>query len=565
MQLTEFIDFGIFFILLSLLFIIFSQTLSRLHRVYVLLHISFMHWSLFQFASYITNTLALKFLLVQTSYLVLSSISVVFYIFSIYLIHHTDFFKTWKFKLSLLPSILLTLFIIINPNHLFIQEYIGPAANKLIGQGLLFNALTVVSVYYVILICSLLIQSYRKPFTSSRIKRNIVFTLIGMSITFGFAIIDLIYNIILMDVFNSYFPFLSVGMLISACYMTFKIIRNNDFNIITLAHRDVVNTITVGILIIDRDRNIVEMNTHISKLISLKVDDILDYKYVMDAFPHNDWEGIKTLYDSHKSNRHASISYELVLTRNPDSYALIQCHPIINRSDTLLGYMYTVQDMTQMKSLVESTKYQNLLLHQRNSELIHTQEKLYEANSKLESIATTDYLTECYNRRYLIQFLEYELPKNVEKNIPFSVIIVDIDYFKTINDRFGHLAGDYVLKYTARKLKKCIGPSDVLARFGGEEFIIYFNNITEADALAKIELIKEEIEKNEIWLERTQNTVSVTVSIGLVSIDDFNSFVGKSTDNLQYDIMALADQALYEAKDQGRNTIVRRNFILSQS
>lgn len=562
MELSDYIDFAVFIVLLGLfLFIIFSQTLSMLHRVYIFLHLSFMHWALLQFASKATSILEFKFLLVQTSYLVLSSMSVIFYIFSIYVVNKLHWFKGWKFKISLLPAMLLVALVLFNPNQLFIREYVGPATEKVIGLGPLFYMLPILSSFYIIMVFILSISTYRKLTYATNTKNHISFTLFGIGITMLFAIIDFVYNILFIDRFNNYFPFLSVGMLISACYMTFRINRNNVLNIISMAHRDVVNTMSVGILIIDRDDYIVDMNRHIAKMIELKVGDIIDYGYFIRTFPDNDWDYILSLYEKQKTNRYMVLSYELVITRSPQRYIHVQCHPIIDKTETLLGYMHTVQDTTQMKNLIESTKLQNSLLQQRNAELIRTQEELYEANKKLEKMAITDPLTECYNKRYLIQYLDGKFALNIENNIPFSVVVIDIDHFKLINDKYGHIAGDYVLKYTADKLKNCIDTTDILARFGGEEFVIFMDNCSEQDAQPKIKKLKEEIEKNEIWLEDSDEVVSVTVSIGMVSIDEFDRFDGKTTKSLQYDIMALADRALYEAKNLGRNTIVMREYV----
>lgn len=564
MILTDYIDFIVFFILLGLLlFIIFSQTLSILYRVYIFLHLSFMHWALLQFTSKATDIIQYKFLLVQTSYLVLSTISVIFYVFSLYIINKTNWFKSWYFKLSIVPAIVLFLLVLFNPNDWFIREYAGPASLKVIGQGSMFNSLTVVSFFYVTIVLILLIGTRRKQTTATTIKRQISFTLIGIGVIFAFATFDFIYNILLDDQFDEYFPFLSVGMLISALYMTFRINRNNVLNIISLAHRDVANTMSPGILIVDRDQYIVEMNAHIDLMIELNVGDYLDFNSIMKTFPDNDWHSIMKKYEVQKQNRYSTISYNLVVTKNPEKYVFVECHPIINQNNTWMGYVYTVQNVTEMKRLIESTEIQNQLLQERNTELIETQEKLFRANKKLEKLSITDALTECYNRRYIIQLLESKIPYNIEHQIPFSVIIIDVDFFKSINDQYGHLAGDDILKLTAQLLKDSIDEHDVIARYGGEEFILYFDNISPEAARNKINSLKHDIESNIIWLENVEVNVSITVSIGLVSIYSFDMLAKSANHSLQYDIIALADHALYEAKSLGRNTIVEKAFAFS--
>ena len=101
------------------------------------------------------------------------------------------------------------------------------------------------------------------------------------------------------------------------------------------------------------------------------------------------------------------------------------------------------------------------------------QQDLSDANKKLEQLATTDSLTGCYNRRYLYQMMEYQISVDARYGAPFSLILLDIDYFKQTNDKYGHQIGDLVLRHTADLISSRLRKTDILARYGGEEFAVF--------------------------------------------------------------------------------------------
>lgn len=158
--------------------------------------------------------------------------------------------------------------------------------------------------------------------------------------------------------------------------------------------------------------------------------------------------------------------------------------------------------------------------------------------NKIKESANYDYLTKIYNREFFNETLE-QIKKT---NSKVSIMMLDIDFFKKINDKYGHYAGDEVLKKVASQINSCIRSKDILARYGGEEFIICFNN-TNPDYLLEIgERIRKKIEKNKIVYNN--RIMNVTISIGIACP------VKKS----DIDILLLnADKALYESKKTGRN------------
>jgi diguanylate cyclase (GGDEF)-like protein len=175
--------------------------------------------------------------------------------------------------------------------------------------------------------------------------------------------------------------------------------------------------------------------------------------------------------------------------------------------------------------------------------------EFYRRSEELKKISITDALTGLLNRRYFQDRLAEEVERSKRHRLPLSLIIIDIDDFKSFNDRYGHLAGDEALKTTARTLKNSIRAIDVAARYGGEEFTVILPQTTKQDAMIIAERFCREIEKFNFHMEKAQQGLTrLTVSLGLASCPD---------DAAQLDdLIKLADTALYAAKAQGKNRVV---------
>lgn len=173
---------------------------------------------------------------------------------------------------------------------------------------------------------------------------------------------------------------------------------------------------------------------------------------------------------------------------------------------------------------------------------VKTHITLKQQHDSLLEMATHDQLTGLYNRHYLSDVLDKKVSQIKRHSEPLSVIIVDIDHFKKVNDTFGHLMGDQVLQAVANVMDASARKGDVAARFGGEEFIIVLDNCTAQDALVKAENLRSTI------AALHPQEVSVTASFGVAQLDD---------DTQRYeDLLKNADTALYIAKEEGRNRVV---------
>ena len=166
-------------------------------------------------------------------------------------------------------------------------------------------------------------------------------------------------------------------------------------------------------------------------------------------------------------------------------------------------------------------------------------------HEEIYRLMTVDGLTELHNKRYFNEAIEREASRSVRYSRTFSLVVFDIDHFKKINDTFGHLAGDAVLRQLGALVRKQVRRDDVPARTGGEEFIVIVPEVSRAGALNLAEKLRAAIEAAVFKFEGTQIPVTVSVGVAEWSADlkDPQALVKR------------ADEALYEAKRSGRNRV----------
>jgi diguanylate cyclase (GGDEF)-like protein len=177
-------------------------------------------------------------------------------------------------------------------------------------------------------------------------------------------------------------------------------------------------------------------------------------------------------------------------------------------------------------------------------------EKTESEKLQLQKLSITDYLTGLYNIRYFYHRFTEEFSRTRRYKFHLSCLMIDIDHFKEINDKYGHRIGDIVLKKFADLLKKHTRKSDVLARYGGEEFIMLLPQTPAQAAVAKAEALRVLIGKHRF--SEIKGKRRLTVSIGV------SSYPARTIKNKE-DIITVADNALYKAKSTGRNQVVFYN------
>ncbi|MFN3740753.1 MAG: diguanylate cyclase [Thermodesulfovibrionales bacterium] len=197
---------------------------------------------------------------------------------------------------------------------------------------------------------------------------------------------------------------------------------------------------------------------------------------------------------------------------------------------------FTIAEINFLQTVADSTA--NALYH------AFLFDEIRQENLRLERLSITDYLTGLYNNRYFFHRLEEEFEKAKRYNFPLSCIMIDIDYFKSINDEFGHRKGDEVLRELGRIFKKHTRKGDIVARYGGDEFIMLLPHTDKAGALKEAERLRQLI--GDLRFKGINRRL--TASFG---ISTWPCELIKNSD----DLITCADNALYSAKREGRNKV----------
>jgi two-component system, cell cycle response regulator len=182
------------------------------------------------------------------------------------------------------------------------------------------------------------------------------------------------------------------------------------------------------------------------------------------------------------------------------------------------------------------------------------QDDLKKTNELLHDLSITDCLTGLYNRRYLMDSLNREILRADRKDGSLSLIVIDIDHFKRVNDTYGHQQGDLVLQIVSRIIKMELRNYDIAARFGGEEFFAVLPDVNADEALIVAERIRSAVE--EFQFEKDLYDLELTISLGVA---DLSYLSCQSVDNF----IKLADDALYLAKANNRNCVeLARHYLI---
>lgn len=316
-------------------------------------------------------------------------------------------------------------------------------------------------------------------------------------------------------------------MLSGLCFFI-SIYRFRLFDIIPVARELLVENMSDGVIVLDVQNRIVDINPAAQRFIDINHRCIGQYARVLPI-----WSDIVKLCNhSNDQNR------DFFLTIDQVRYFELQISVLRDRSHQFTGQLIVLHDITQ--------RYQaEIELRQANQSLFEQLVEIETLQVKLQEQAIKDRLTGLFNRHYLDEKLPKELALATSENYSVALILMDIDYFKKINDNFGHKAGDLVLQAFGKLLCSQIRSIDMAFRLGGEEFLLVLPSITKEDAYQAAEQIRLSFQYLAVKLNEIE--IYNTVSGGLVIFPDD----GQIDDAL----LQLADLRLYAAKAGGRNCI----------
>jgi diguanylate cyclase (GGDEF)-like protein len=219
-------------------------------------------------------------------------------------------------------------------------------------------------------------------------------------------------------------------------------------------------------------------------------------------------------------------------------YKKIDRIPYYDENGDIAGLSVHAYDISEQKWAENSLREQKVLLENEINKRIA-------AEDELRRFATTDSLTGLYNRRHFLELADKELIRSRRTTKAFSIIMFDIDHFKCINDTYGHQAGDQVLKTIALACQENLRQMDVIARYGGDEFIILLPEVDSPDAHHVANKIRTSVAEQEIMFENQPIIMTISLGVATLSMD---------TESLDQ-IFARVDKALYRAKEAGRNQV----------
>jgi len=292
----------------------------------------------------------------------------------------------------------------------------------------------------------------------------------------------------------------------------------------------IFDTVNFGLVVLDRDIRIQHWNRWMAMHSGIPATQIIG-EPLFEFFPH---------LNTPSFNKNC----KAVLSFGNFAFFAQKLHRFLFpfKPDSSFGYHF---DLMQQSCTMGPLRSDNnsisgiFLIVQDVTELATYEQKLVEMNTK-------DALTGIYNRRFLESRLREECERHRRYARSMSLIMIDIDFFKKVNDTYGHQFGDLVLKSVASKVVSVIRKTDIVARFGGEEFCCILPE-TDADAAEKVaEHLRTHVEGMENNFEKT--SIRVTISLGI------SSFVTEDTSET---LLKRADDALYQAKHSGRNRFVR--------
>ena len=301
--------------------------------------------------------------------------------------------------------------------------------------------------------------------------------------------------------------------------------------------RNALNILAEGVLILDRREQVVLANSALLEHLQRTEQSLMGKKasnlgwFLDPAQEARDYPWLSAIQTGAKQT---GVRVLLPHKDSKDTIFQVNAVPILDAKGSSQGTIAVFEDITELEN-------KSRMLEDMVQELAASQVAIETKNKELTFLATRDPLTNCFNRRALYEHLDGKFDGARASDSEFSCIMADIDFFKKVNDTYGHAAGDEVIKMAANSLREVVRDMDMVARFGGEEFCVILPGAPLEQARMIAERCRERI------AAQVTNGVKVTGSFGVTSIRMGANTAGQ--------LIQQADEALYYSKQHGRNQV----------
>lgn len=332
--------------------------------------------------------------------------------------------------------------------------------------------------------------------------------------------------------------FVSVSGFVGFWFYIKRALKHLDPSAVVPARvRNALNILAEGVLILDRREQVVLANSALLEHLQRTEQSLMGKKasnlgWFLD--PAQEVREYPWLSAIHTGAKQTGVRVLLPLNTNKDKIFQVNAVPILDAKGASQGTIAVFEDITELET--KSRKLEETI-----QQLAASQAAIETKNKELTYLATRDPLTNCFNRRALYEHLDGMFDGARTTDSEFSCIMADIDFFKKVNDTYGHAVGDEVIKMAANSLREVVRDMDMVARFGGEEFCVILPGAPLEQARMIAERCRERI------AAQVTNGVKVTGSFGVTSIRMGASTAGQ--------LIQQADEALYYSKQHGRNQV----------
>lgn len=407
-----------------------------------------------------------------------------------------------------------------------VSESVGPLV---IERGWWYP-ISVVYAYALLLLCVVLL--ILRALQYRNIYRRQMFALLGaalfpISVNVFYQLAPMFSNNLLIRV-----DLTPISFMISAALIAFGVFGLRIFDLVPIARYTVLEHIPEMVFVMDARDRVLDANTVAQKMLGKPLNEIIG-KDPLDVFRH--WPQMVNRFLSS-----VGTPEEIQIPGDPPRTLEMTVFELYNKFHVLNGRVIVAHDITEHIWLENDLQYANNVLKTQLAEI-------EELRAKLQEQAIRDPLTDVYNRRYMAEYLDQEIARALRDHYPVTVVIMDMDHFKRFNDNHGHRCGDLVLRAFAQFLVDHTRRSDVVCRYGGEEFVILMPNATMQDSYERVEVWRQDFSETAINYDSMK--FSATFSAGLATFPDHGS-TGDA-------ILQAADQALYRSKNNGRNRVTK--------